>query len=169
MLHSVMVWASWAIGIVGIAGLAAGIAATIWLGPVVVNAIIGPIFSRFVACTKCVVSVVFVLSTIAAYWLGHHQAANECRDAELSAVLRNKLIDLTNAEKAKADETTRANTIEAESNDRHQSDLAEIAKLKSRPPTCAFDDFDIGGRAAVGVPDKRHGWPGSAKPSAGTR
>jgi hypothetical protein len=144
MLHSVMVWASWAIGIVGVTGMVACIVAMIWLGPVVVNAIIGPIFSRFIACTRCVVAVVFVLTTIAAYWLGHHQAVNECRDAELSAALRNKQIDVENAEKAKADETTRANTIEAESNDRHQSDLAEIAKLKSRPPTCAFDDNDVG-------------------------
>ncbi len=153
MLHSAMVWASWAIGIVGVTGLVAGIVALIWLGPVVVSAVIGPIFSRFSACTKCIAVVVGVLAFMGAYWAGHHQAANECRDAELSAALRNKQIDTDiaietakEAQAALAESSTRVAASEKKVNDYADA-------LKARPNAACIltaDDFADGVRKRPG-------------------
>lgn len=162
MLHYVFVGATWLIGLLGVGGAVAAIAGAVFLGPTAVVAIIQPLAVKFIKCTACVVVVVFVLSTVGAYWVGHHQMAIECRNADLAAELRNREIDLENASKARSDETERANKIEGDSSEQHTKDLKEIADLKKRPPTCAFDDVDSGS-----VPDDKPG-PGSAKPPAGT-
>lgn len=161
MLNYAFVALTWLIGLLGVGGAIAVIAASIFLGPTVVIGIVQPMLSRFMACTKCVVATVFVLATVGAYWIGHHAAAKECRDADLAAALRNAQLDRNNAEKAKTDETKRANKIETDANDRHKKDLADIALLKSRPPTCAFDDIDAGS-----VPDRQSGTGGARAPAS---
>lgn len=144
MLHTIMTAAAWLLGIGGVAGLVAAVATLIYLGPAVAAAIVQPIFARFVACTKCVVLVVVVLTAIAAYWLGHHQAANECRDAELSAALRTKQFDADianetakEAQEASAESAARAATFEQK--------VKEYADaLKSRPnDACLLTDDDF--------------------------
>lgn len=168
MLHYLMIGLTWLIGIFGIAGAVAVIAACIWLGPAVVGAIIGPLLSRFVACTKCILVVVFLLATIASYWLGHHEAVEKCRADGAAAVTRNKNIDERIGKTAGADESDRVTKIEKEANAQHQKDLAEIATLKGRPPTCAFDDVDAGIAGAGGLPNDKSR-PGSKKPAAAAR
>ena len=162
MLHYVFIGLTWLIGTVGVAGAVAIIVAVIYLGPAAVLAIIEPLFARFIACIPCIVFVVFVLATTGAYWIGHHQEAKQCKAAELAAALRNTQIDRDNAVKAKADETNRANQIETDANDQRRKDLADIALLKNRPATCAFDDTDAGS-----LPDNKSG-SGNAHPPAGS-
>jgi hypothetical protein len=150
-LHSVFIAASWLIGLLGVGGVVAAIAAVVFLAPAAVQAIVVPIFKRFIECTWCIVVVVFVLTTTGAYWVGHHEAESECRAEELRAELRNKTIDADNATKAKEDETKRADTIEETANAQHERDIASIAALKARGHACPFDDIDSGG-----MPDNKH-------------
>lgn len=145
MLHNLFIGLSWLIGGLGVVGAGAFIAGLVFLGPVALRAIVAPIVEEFFACTKCVAAVVFVLATVGAYWVGHHEAENECRAADLAAALRNAQFDLDNAVKAKADESQRADAIEETSNARHQKDIAANAALALRAASCAFDDIDAGG------------------------
>jgi hypothetical protein len=161
MLHYFFIGATWLIGTLGVAGAAATIAGLVFLGPAAVAAIVQPIFAKFIACTTCVVLTAALLSTVGAYWVGHHQAEVQCRAADLAAELRNREIDLENASKARSDETERANKIEGDSSDQHAKDLKEIADLKTRPATCIFDDTDSGRMSD----DKSR--TGNAKPAAG--
>jgi hypothetical protein len=158
----------WVITIVGSLGVAGTIAAAI-LFPAVVIPILQAVTRAILNCKPCLIALAIFASLFAGALYGAHVEKAKCRAGQLAAELRNKQIDVANAEKAKADETNRANQIEAESSTRHQSDLADIAKLKSRPPTCAFDDFDVGGGVAVGVPDKQHPGARKTKPAAGAR
>jgi hypothetical protein len=161
MINQAFVVATWLIGVLGVGGAIAAVVAIVFLGPAAVIAIVEPIFARFIACRACIVVVVFVLATTGAYWVGHHQAAQECREADLAAELRNREIDLTIASTARSDETERANKIEANASEQHAKDLQDIADLKKRPPTCIFDDTDAGS-----VPDDKPG-PSGAQPPAG--
>lgn len=145
MLHYAFIGATWLIGLVGVGGAIAAVAAGVILGPAVVIPIVQVAATKFIRCTVCVVATVFVLATVGAYWVGHHEAVVACHDADLAAELRNREIDLENASKARSDETERANKIEGDSSEQHAKDLKEIADLKKRPPTCAFDDTDAGG------------------------
>lgn len=145
MIHVGMVALSWALGAFGVAGTVAVIVAVVYLGPATVLAIVQPLLSRFIACMTCVVVVACTLAIVAAYWLGHHQAAVECRAADLAAELRNREIDLANASRARSDETARANTLEKDADDQHHQDLDAIAALKARKHGCPFDDIDAGG------------------------
>jgi hypothetical protein len=142
-LNSLMTFAAWALGTLGVGGVIAAIVAAVIFGPTVVIAIVRPIVERFLACTKCVIATVFVLATVAAYWLGHHQAVTECRADELEAKLRNARIDAKAAADAKADEKRRADDIEREAKKQHEQDQAYINRLTSKP-ACAFDDDDVG-------------------------
>jgi hypothetical protein len=161
MLHYVFIGATWLIGIFGVGGAITAAVACVMLGPAVVIPIVQSAFVRFIQCTWCVVAVVFVLSTTGAYWVGVHQEAQKCRANDLAAELRNREIDLENASKARSDETERANKIEGDSSEQHAKDLSDIAELKKRPATCAFDDIDSG------MPDDKSR-PGNAQPPAGT-
>ncbi|MBN9007228.1 MAG: hypothetical protein J0H40_17660 [Rhizobiales bacterium] len=148
-LHSLMTLAAWAIGILGVGGAVAVVVAAVFFGPTVVIGIIQPILTSFLACTRCVVATVFVVATIGAYWLGHHDAAKECRADELAAQLRNERLDAQAARDAKDDEARRADDIEKQAREQHDADQAYIQQLKSSPG-CALGDGDLGG-AAGGV------------------
>jgi hypothetical protein len=161
MIHYVFIAATWLIGLFGVGGAIAVIAGLIFLGPAAVAAIVQPLVTKFMSCIWCIVVVVFVLSTTGAYWVGIYHEASLCRADELSAKLRNAQIDRDNAVAAKTDESNRANQIETDADDQHRKDLADIASLKNRPPTCAFDDVDSGG-----VPNNKSG-AGVAQPSSG--
>ncbi|MDB5610366.1 MAG: hypothetical protein JWP25_7266, partial [Bradyrhizobium sp.] len=108
MIHYVFVAATWLIGVVGVGGAVVTAVAVVYLGPATVMAIVRPIFAKFLACTKCVVAVVFVLSTTAAYWVGHHQAETQCRADELNSKLAAERADTAAQVKAAADEANRA-------------------------------------------------------------
>lgn len=144
MLHTIFITATWLIGLFGVGGAVAAVAGLVFLGPAAVTAIVEPLLAKFIACTWCIVAVVFVLSTTGAYWVGHHEEEKACRAADLAAELRNAQIDRDNAVKAQADESQRADTITETSNAQHQKDLADIDALSKRPATCAFDDTDAG-------------------------
>jgi hypothetical protein len=158
-----MTFAAWAIGVLGVGGAIAAAAAAIILGPTVVIAIVRPIVTRFLACTQCVVATVFVLTTVSAYWLGHHQAAKECRADQLETQLRNEKFDTAQALKAQADEKRRADDIEREAKAQHDQDQAYIERLKAKP-ACALDDSDLDAGRLRAVP-----WSGGAKPARHAR
>ncbi|WP_438278064.1 hypothetical protein [Nitrobacter sp.] len=141
-LNSLMTLAAWAIGLLGVGGAIAAAAAAIILGPTVVIAIVQPILARILSCTRCVVAAVFVLAMVGFYWLGHHQAAKECRADQLEAQLRNEKFDTAQALKAQADEKQRADDIEREARAQHDQDQAYIERLKAKP-ACALDDSDL--------------------------
>jgi hypothetical protein len=164
VIHYIFIGLTWALATFGVVGAIAAIAATVYLGPATVLAIIEPLFAKFVACTKCVVAVVFVLATVGAYWVGHHQAEKECSADEKNSELAAQRQDTINAQQAAADEANRAIDIEVTADDQHKKDLADIAALKTRPPTCAFDDIDSGSANTGGVLSKFR--PAKAKPAA---
>jgi hypothetical protein len=141
-LNSLMTTAAWAIGALGVGGAIAAAVAAVVLGPTVVIAIVQPILTRFLACTKCVVATVFVLAMVGFYWLGHREAVKECRADQLEAQLRNERFDTAQAIKAKDDERQRAENIEREAKKRHEQDQAYIDKLEGKP-ACALDDSDL--------------------------
>ncbi len=151
MINTVFVILTWVVGAVATVGPVAVIVGLIFF-PAVIVPLISRLAKAFMECVPCIVAVSCVLACLGAYWVGHHAAASDCRAAELRAELRNKQIDLDEANKAKADEASRANTIEAQASDQRKEDLAAIADLKKRPPTCAFDDVDAGS-----VPDDKSG------------
>lgn len=162
-LHGVMTFVSWAIGILGVGGVVAAIAAAIFLGPTVVIAIVQPAFSRFLACTKCVVATVFVLATVGAYWLGHHEAVKACRADALEAELRNEKIDAQAARDAKADETRRADEIQQKAKEQHDTDQAYIAALQKRS-ACNLDDGDLNFGSV-----RKRAWPRLSLPAGKTK
>lgn len=151
MLHHIFIWATWALAALGVGGAAALIVAMVTLGPAVVQAWLIPAVTRFLRCAWCVASVVFVLATTGAYWVGHHQAATECKAEQLAAALRNQEFDLAEAEAAKRDAETRAKKIEDKASERATADADYIKKLESKP-ACALDDNDVG---AGSVPNDR--------------
>lgn len=146
MLHYGFIAATWLIGVGGAAGAAAAIVGVIFLGPAAVQAIIVPIFKRFIACGPCVVLTAALLATVGAYWVGHHTAVKDCRDEKANSIIAAQRADNIAANKAAADEANRAIDIEVNSDAQHKLDLATIEGLKGRPnASCAFDDDDIGG------------------------
>lgn len=161
MLHTVFIALTWLIGALGLTGALAVIAGCVWLGPTAVIAIARPLLSKFIACARCVALTAAITATVAAYWVGHHQAERQCRADELAAALRNAEIDRDNALQAKADEARRADTIEAATHESQQQAADYIATLQSRAtPACVFDDRDAGGlRGGAGA--------GGAHPAAG--
>lgn len=86
MLHYIFVSATWLIGGLGITGTIVAVIATVFLGPTAVIAIIGPFISRFISCSRCVAAAVFVLSTVGAYWVGHHGEYRRGYDAAISNI-----------------------------------------------------------------------------------
>lgn len=151
MLNYFFVAATWLIGTLGVTGAVGVIVAAVILGPTAVIEIARPLLTRFLSCLWCVVAVVFLMATVGAYWVGHHEAVSDCRAGELAAKLRNQQIDLDNARKAEADEASRANTIEEKANARQKDDADYIAHLEARP-ACSLDDSDLGG-----VPNHKSG------------
>ncbi|MCK1322163.1 hypothetical protein IVA94_14930 [Bradyrhizobium sp. 156] len=138
MIHTFIVVATWLVGAFGVVGAVVAIAATVYLGPAATQAILAPLFKRFVGCTRCVVVAVILLVALTSYWLGHHQAAAECRADELNSRIAAQQADLDAANKAKADENARANKVESDANDQHQKDTDFIARLRANP-ACGFD------------------------------
>ncbi len=161
MINTVFVVLTWLIGIVATVGPIAAIIGIIAF-PAVVVPLISKIAKAFFACVPCMIAAAVVLACLGSYWVGHHDAASDCKAEQLQAALRNKQIDLDNAVKAKVDESARAKTIEEQANARQKDDAEYIAHLEGRP-ACALDDSDIGG-----MPNNRSG-PGRKKPAAGTR
>lgn len=162
MLHYVFVAFTWLAGFLGVGGAVAFAAACLYLGPAAVMAFVGPLISRFLACAKCVAICAAVLATLAAYWVGHHQAAAECRADELNSRIAAQEADVAAATKAKHDETQRANKIESDANAQRNRDLKEIDKLKRRRKAgCLFDDDDAGTGSRGLLPAR----PFGAKPS----
>lgn len=148
-MHNVFMWATWAVAAFGVGGTVALVVALLTLGPAVVQAWLVPSLVRFLRCSACVAAVVFVLATVGAYWVGHHQAASECKAGELAASLRNQEFDLAEAQNAKAEAEKRAKEIEKSSAERATQDAEYIKSLEAKP-ACALDDGDIGG-----VPDHK--------------
>ncbi|WP_375782924.1 hypothetical protein ACE10Z_23710 [Bradyrhizobium sp. Pha-3] len=72
MLNTLMLVLTWAIGVLGGGSVVAMIVTMVALGPAAVVGIVQPILTRFLACAMCVASVVFVLATVGAYWVGRH-------------------------------------------------------------------------------------------------
>ncbi len=86
MLHYIFVCATWLIGTLGVVGAAAAVAGTVFLGPAAMMAIVQPILARFITCARCVATVVFVLSTVGAYWVGHHGEYGRGHKAALAEI-----------------------------------------------------------------------------------
>jgi hypothetical protein len=159
-----MVIFTWLLGIFGALGVTGTIVAVVFF-PAVAVPILQSIVTWILKCKPCLYALAVAVLMFSSWWLGHHQAVLDCRAGELAAELRNKQIDLDEAKKAAADESTRANTIEAQSNDQHAKDLAYISELKNRPdPSCAFDDGDL----PDGVPAYKP-WTRFKKPAASPR
>lgn len=148
MINGVFVILTWLLAAVAAVGPVAVILGLIFV-PAVAVPLISSLASRLFACARCIVAIVAVLMCIGSYWVGHWDAAADCRAGELQAQLRNARVDAENAKKSADDETNRANTIEASANDQHAKDLDYIKSLEGRP-ACALDDDDLGR-----VPDNR--------------
>lgn len=142
MINGLFVVLTWLLAAVATFGPVAVILGLIF-APAVAVPLISSIASRLFACTRCIMAIVAVLMCIGSYWVGHWDAAADCRAGEMEAQLRNARIDADNAKKSADDEITRANTIEASANDQHAKDLDYIKSLESRP-ACVLDDGDIG-------------------------
>lgn len=99
MLHNIFIGATWLIGILGVTGAGAAVAAVVFLGPAAFVGIIRPILVTFIACTKCVALVVFVIATVGSYWVGRN---GEYKRGHVAAI----------AEIAAEDERTIANATE---------------------------------------------------------
>ncbi len=142
MINGGFVVLTWLLGLVATFGPVAVILGLIF-APAVAVPLISSIATRFLACTRCIFVAVAVLMCVGSYWVGHWDAAADCRAGELEAKLRNARIDAENAERSKLDETNRANQIEAQSNDQRAKDAAYIKTLENRP-ACNLDDSDLG-------------------------
>jgi hypothetical protein len=143
MIHTAYIILTWIVGIVAVLGPIGAIAA-FFLIPTVAVPIMTKFATAFLGCTRCVVATVFVIAGVGSYWVGHYDAASDCKEAQIAAQLATKNRDLEAAQKAKDDETQRANKIEADANARQKDDADYIATLEKRP-SCALDDSDLGG------------------------
>ncbi len=161
MINTAFVVLTWLLGLAATLGPASVILALIFV-PAVAVPLISSVAKRFFECLWCVVVLVAVLMCVGSYWVGHWDAAADCRAGEMAAQLRNARIDAENAKKSADDEFERANQIEAQSNDQRSKDAAYIKTLESRP-ACNLDDSDLGG-----MPDNRPR-SRSTKPAAGAR
>lgn len=161
MINTLFIVLTWIIALVATFGPLAVILGMIFV-PAVAVPLISKIAKAFFDCIPCMIAAAVVVACVGSYWVGHHQAASDCRAAELEAVLRNQKIDLENANKAAADEADRAINIEVTADEQRKKDAAYIKALESRPG-CALDDSDIGG-----VPNDKSG-PRRKKSSAGAR
>lgn len=186
MLNYVFVAATWLIGAIGVGGAIAAVVACVVLGPATVIAIVEPIFARFIACTPCVVFVVFVLSTTGAYWVGHHQMASECHEDEVAAALQSK-IDAANEDRdaaraAAADASLKLAAIQKQSEDDKERTDQYVHELENRPAAkpddknpCGLTDDDLRGMRATGphATRKRSStssrWIDGARGSAGAK
>lgn len=148
-----MISLTWILGIVGTLGIGGCIAAYFIfpaLIPIIIKAL-GGLLERFLACFWCkIISGAFLIFFVG-WWLGHHKAELECRAAEKNSVLAAQRQDTIAQQQATADEANRAIDIEVSAKDQHDQDLRDIAALKSRASTCAFDDIDSGGPVTGGV------------------
>lgn len=134
---------TWILGLAATFGPVAVILGVIFV-PAIAIPLISSIASRFLGCTRCIVAAVAIVACVGAYWLGHADAAADCRAGELEAQLRNARIDTENAKKAKDDETKRVTTIEESSDARAKRDADYIKTLENRPG-CALDCGDADG------------------------
>lgn len=132
----------WVLGIVSALGIAGTIAAAVFF-PAVVIPVLQNLVSWLLRCRPCLYALAVAVLMAVSWWLGHHQAVLACREAELSAELRNKQFDLERERTAKADAEKRAQEIEDSANERAKTDAEYIEKLKAKP-ACLFDDDDVG-------------------------
>jgi hypothetical protein len=144
MIHYLFLGATWLVGVAGIGGALAIAAGCIFLGPAAVQAIVQPLLVRFLACRACELALATLLALLAAYWIGHHTAAAECKADALAQELAIKQADVDNANKAKDDAINRSAQIESKASGQHDKDLEYISALKKRP-ACALDSGDVGG------------------------
>lgn len=142
MINTLFVIMTWLAGLALTFGPVAVILGMIFV-PAVAAPLISSIARRFLGCLWCIVAVVAVLMCVGSYWVGHWDAAADCRAGELEAKLRNARIDAENAEKSKQDESNRANAIEAAAAARQKDDHDYITHLEARP-SCNLDDADLG-------------------------
>lgn len=145
MIHWFYIALTWILGL----GLPLGtIAVLVILFVPAVNVVAAPILSavvtRFLACRACIAAAAFAIALVGSYWVGHYDASSDCKADKIAAQLATKNRDLENAQKAKDDETQRANKIEADANARQKDDADYIATLEGRP-SCALDDSDLDG------------------------
>lgn len=161
MINTGFIVLTWLLGAVATLGPVAVI-----LGMIFVPAVAVPLISRiakaFFDCVPCIIATAVVLACVASYWVGHHEAASDCRDEQLQAELRNKQFDLEKARQAASDEAKRAATIEEQANVQRKEDGDYIAHLEARP-ACALDESDIGGVPA------RQPRSGAKRPAATAR
>lgn len=145
-LSTVFYWVSVLIGTFGVGGAACFIAGMVFLGPSAMMAIVQPILTKYLECTKCLVATVFVLAAVGAFWVGHHEARKECKEDELASQLAAQQADTKIAKKAQADAVAKANSIEAKANAQHKKDLSYINSLQGKGG-CALDGtpLDAGG------------------------
>ncbi|MDB6086565.1 MAG: hypothetical protein JWN43_4446 [Gammaproteobacteria bacterium] len=148
----------WIFGIVGTLGIAGTVAACIF-APAVAIPIVQSVTAAILKCKPCLIALAIVAALFIGALYGSHVATAKCKAGALAAELRNKNIDLDKAKKSEADQTERANTIEAQSNDQREKDAAYIAALENRP-ACALDDSDIDG-----LPNHKPG-AGRTKPAS---
>lgn len=132
----------WAFTIVGVLGLGGAIAALIFV-PAAAIPILQSVVSAILRCKPCLYALAVMALMGGSWWHGHHTAVLACREAELTAELRNKQIDLENERIAKAEAERQVKEIEDSSNERAKSDAEYIERLKSKP-ACLLDDDDIG-------------------------
>lgn len=161
MINTVFVVLTWLIGLAATVGPMAVIAGLIFF-PAIVVPLISRLAKAFFDCTPCIIATAVVLACVGSYWVGHLDAASDCRAEQLQAELRNKQFDLDKARQAATDEAARAITIEETANARQKEDADYIAKLQSRP-ACTLDDGDL-----VGMPNDKSR-PIRKKPAAGAR
>ncbi|MEH2476258.1 hypothetical protein V1281_002573 [Nitrobacteraceae bacterium AZCC 2161] len=156
-----MIALTWIAGVVAVLGVGGAIAAAV-LFPAVAIPLIQSIVARIIACKPCLYALAIIGLCFGSWWFGHHQAVLDCRADTIAAELRNARLDADNAKKSEIDQTERANTIEAQSNDQHAKDQEYIKSLEARP-SCNLDDDDL-----IGV-HPRKSRPRFTKPAAGAK
>jgi hypothetical protein len=162
MINTAFVVLTWLLGLAATLGPVAVIAAVIFV-PAVAVPLISSIAKSFLECLWCIVTVVAVLMCVGSYWVGHWDAAADCRAGELEAKLRNARIDAENAKKSADDEFQRASEIETTAKARQKDDHDYITHLEARP-SCNLDDGDLPGRVRNDKPRTSR-----TKPAAGAR
>jgi hypothetical protein len=162
MINTAFVVLTWLVGLAATFGPVAVILGLIFV-PAVAVPLISSIAKRVLDCLWCIVAVVAVLMCVGSYWVGHWDAAADCRAGELEAKLRNARIDAEVAKKSADDEFQRASQIEATAEARQKDDHDYIAHLEARP-SCNLDDSDLPGGVRNDKPRA-----GRAKPAAGAR
>lgn len=165
MLNQLFVLLTWFLGIASVLGTV-GTVAVIFLAPTMFATVIVPLLRRFLQCLPCIVAAVFVVSTVGAYWVGHHSAVQACDLEKMNSAIAAAHRDAKLQKDAADFEANRALKIQEQADAREKEDAAFISQLKERSKDCGFDS---GVPDAPGVPNNGHNSSGKGAPAPGKK